>query len=162
MSYTPTIATLGYVVSQDQKHVLMIHRDTREDDYHFGKYNGLGGKLDPDEDVAACMRREIREEAGIECTGMRLRGVISWPGFGRHGEDWLGFIFLIDSYEGEPHERNREGTLEWIERAHLTELPMWEGAQDFLPMVFDGDPRLFYGVMPYACGRMQSWAFSRI
>lgn len=162
MAYTPIVATLGYVLSPDREHVLMIHRNKRKDDHHLGKYNGLGGKLDPDEDVATCMRREIREEAGIECTGMELRGTISWLGFGKHGEDWLGFIFLIDGYEGEPNDGNHEGTLEWVERTHLMELPMWDGAQDFLPMVFDDDPRPFYGVMPYADGRMQSWVFSRL
>ena len=26
---------------------------------------------------------------------MRLRGTLSWPGFGRNGEDWLGFVFVI-------------------------------------------------------------------
>lgn len=162
MSYTPIVATLGYVVSRDRQRVLMIHRNKREDDYHLGKYNGLGGKLDPDEDVTSCMRREIREEAGIECIDMQLRGVISWPGFGMYGEDWLGFIFRIDGYEGEPIDANHEGTLEWIERARLMELPMWEGAQDFLPLVFDDDPRQFYGVMPYAHGRKRSWTFRRL
>jgi len=161
MAYTPIVATLGYVLSPDRQRVLMIHRNAREDDHHLGKYNGLGGKLEADEDVAACMRREIEEEAGIECTSMQLRGSISWPGFGKHGEDWLGFIFLIDGYTGQPHEGNHEGTLEWVERSRLMELPMWEGDRHFLPLVFDDDPRPFHGVMPYADGRMQSWAFSR-
>ena len=161
MAYTPIVATLGYVLSPDRQRVLMIHRNAREDDHHLGKYNGLGGKLEADEDVAACMRREIHEEAGIECTSMQLRGSISWPGFGKHGEDWLGFIFLIDGYTGQPHAGNHEGTLEWVERSRLMELPMWEGDRHFLPLVFDDDPRPFHGVMPYADGRMQSWAFSR-
>lgn len=47
------LATLGYVLSPDRRQVLMIRRDTRPDDLHFGKYNGLGGKLEPDEDVLA-------------------------------------------------------------------------------------------------------------
>ena len=161
MAYTPIVATLGYVLSPDGQRVLMIHRNAREDDHHLGKYNGLGGKLEADEDVAACMRREIEEEAGIECSSMQLRGTISWPGFGKHGEDWLGFIFLIDRFVGEPHEGNHEGTLEWVERTRLMALPMWEGDRHFLPLVFDADPRPFHGVMPYAGGRMQSWAFSR-
>jgi 8-oxo-dGTP diphosphatase len=38
---------------------------------------------------------------------------------------------------------------------------MWEGDQHFLPLVFDADPQPFHGVMPYAGGRMQSWASSR-
>jgi S-formylglutathione hydrolase len=66
MPYTPIAATLGYVLSPDRKRVLMIHRNARPGDHHLGKYNGLGGKLDPHEDILAGMRREIREEAGID------------------------------------------------------------------------------------------------
>ena len=128
----------------------------------MGKYNGLGGKLEADEDVVAGMRREIREEAGIECEHMDLRGTVSWPGFGKNGEDWLGFIFLITRWAGEPFTQNLEGTLSWKSRARIMELPMWEGDRHFLPLVFDDDPRPFHGVMPYKDGRMVSWAYSRI
>lgn len=47
MAYTPIIATLGYVLSPDQCRVLMIHRNARSGDAHLGKYNGLGGKVEP-------------------------------------------------------------------------------------------------------------------
>src|SRR5438445_215147 len=65
-AYTPILATLGYVMSPDGKSVLLIHRNTRPDDIHYSKYNGLGGKIDSGEELVAGMRREIREEAGIE------------------------------------------------------------------------------------------------
>ncbi len=162
MSYTPIVATLGYVLSPDRSQVLMIHRNARENDHHLGKYNGLGGKLDRDEDVLAGFRREIREEAGIECDEVALRGTLSWPGFGRHGEDWLGFIFVVTRFSGQVLERNPEGTLEWIDRDRIMDLPMWEGDRHFLPLVFDADPRPFHGVMPYRDGRMQSWSYSRL
>ncbi len=161
MPYTPIVATLGYVLSSDGQRVLMVHRNARANDQHLGKYNGLGGKLEADEDVVAGMCREIGEEAEIECEQLRLRGTISWPGFGKQGEDWLGFIFLIERYRGTPPSRNAEGTLEWIPRDQLLQLPMWEGDRQFLPLVFDDDPRAFHGVMPYCDGRMVSWRFSR-
>ena len=161
MPYTPILATLGYVLSPDRSEVLLVHRNARPGDLHLGKYNGLGGKLEPDEDVAAGMRREIREEAGIECEEMVLRGTVSWPGFGKHGEDWLGFVFLITRFSGTPLTENHEGTLEWVPRERLLDLPMWEGDRHFLPLVFDGDPRPFHGVMPYRDGRMLSWRYSR-
>jgi 8-oxo-dGTP diphosphatase len=161
MPYTPIVATLGYVLSPDRRQVLMIHRNARPDDQHLGKYNGLGGKLDRDEDAVSGMRREIREEAGIECGALELRGTINWPGFGKNGEDWLGFIYLIGEFQGTPLQRNPEGTLEWIEVARVLELPLWEGDRQFLPLVFDSDPRPFHGVMPYRDGRMLSWHYSR-
>ena len=156
--YTPIVGTLGYVMSPDGQRTLLIHRNARPDDQHLGKYNGLGGKMEPDEDVVACMRRELREEAAIEATSLVLRGTISWPGFGPDGEDWLGFIFRIDAFTGTPLTSNPEGTLSWVEVDKIMQLPMWEGDRHFLPLVFDKDVRQFHGVMPYENGRPMGWA----
>lgn len=162
MPYTPIIATLGYILSPCGKQVLMIHRNARPEDAHFGKYNGLGGKVEAREDIAAGMCREIAEEAGITVTAMQLRGSLNWPGFGKNGENWMGFIFLITAFEGTPHTHNPEGRLEWVDRDQLDALPMWEGDRQFLPLVFDNDSRPFHGVMPYSQGRMVSWSYTRL
>ena len=162
MPYTPILATLGYVLSPDQRRVLMIHRNIRNDDHHIGKYNGLGGKLEANEDVVAGMRREIHEEAGIECVGLSLRGTMNWPGFGAHGEDWFVFLFLVTQFSGTPLERNHEGTLEWIDIDEIHALNLWDGDREFLPLVFDADPRPFHGVMPYRDGCMLRWYYSRV
>jgi len=161
MIYTPIVGTLGFILSPNKKRVLLVHRNAREEDYHLGKYNGLGGKMHPDEDICSCMKREIREEAGIECEEMQLRGTVNWPGFGPNGEDWLGFIFRIDAFRGEPHTFNHEGELEWVELERIGEYPMWEGDRFFLPLVFDSDPRPFHGYMPYENASPLSWSYSR-
>lgn len=157
-----TIATLGYVTSPDGRQVLMIRRDTRPDDIHFGYYNGLGGKLEPDEDVVAGMRREIREEAGLECTSVDLAGTVSWPGFGRNGENWFGFLFRIPAWTGTPLTGNDEGSLHWVDVADVLagRLPMWESDRHFLPLVFGVSGRPFHGVMPFSNGKALSWTFS--
>lgn len=111
MPYTPILATLGFILSPDSKEVLLIHRNTRPDDPAFGKYNGLGGKLEPTEDIAAGMRREILEEAGLVVQQLTLRGTLSWPGFGKNGEDWFGFIFVITQWTGTPLQGSHEGSL---------------------------------------------------
>lgn len=162
MPYTPIVGTLGYILSPDGKSILMVHRSARPDDNQLGKYNGLGGKMSPDEDVATCMIREIREEAGITATSMTLRGTINWTNFGRKGEDWVGFIFLIRAFSGEPFSHNEEGPLTWVKLSELDTVPMWEGDKHFLPLVFDDDPRLFHGFMPYDRERPTSWSFVRM
>lgn len=162
MPYTPILATLGYVMSPDGSETLLIHRNARDDDQHLGKYNGLGGKLEPDEEIVAGMKREIFEEAGITCQELVLRGTISWPGFGPEGEDWFGFIFRIDRFSGTPFSENPEGTLEWFPVDKILTLPLWEGDRYFLPLVFNDDPRQFHGVMPYDGGRPVSWTYSLI
>jgi 8-oxo-dGTP diphosphatase len=162
MPYTPILATLGYVFSPDGRRVLMIHRNARPGDAHFGKYNGLGGKLEAGEDVVAGLRREIREEAGIECDAVELAGTVSWPGFGKHGEDWFGFVFRVAAFTGTPLTANPEGTLEWVEVDRVSTLPLWEGDRHFLPLVFDRAGPEFHAVMPYRDGRPISWNFSVI
>jgi 8-oxo-dGTP diphosphatase len=158
MPYTPILATLAYVFSPDGGSVLLIHRDRRPGDPHLGKYNGLGGKLHRDEDVVSGMRRELREEAGIECVEFDLAGTVSWPGFGPGGEDWFGFIFRVHRFAGQPLEESAEGTLEWVPAGRILELPLWEGDRHFLPLVLARDRRSFHGVMPYRDGRPVSWS----
>jgi 8-oxo-dGTP diphosphatase len=156
--YSPILATLGYVFSEDRQKVLMVHRNARPGDNHFGKYNGLGGKLERNEDILSGIRREIREEAGIECEDIQLAGTISWPGFGKNGEDWFAFLFRILSWTGTPNSHNEEGTLHWIAVEEVEKLPLWEGDRLFLPLLFDFSAPPFHGVMPYDCGKPTDWA----
>jgi 8-oxo-dGTP diphosphatase len=162
MPYTPILATLGYVISADGKHVLLVLRNRRPQDPHYGKYNGLGGKLHADEDVVSCIRREVHEEAGLVCTALSLRGTISWPGFGSQGEDWFGFLFRVNGWSGEPFRENEDGILEWREISNVDLLPMWEGDRHFLSLIFERDNTQFHGVMPYRDGKPVGWSYSRL
>ena len=105
------------------------------------------------------------EEAGIAVTAQRLRGTISWPGFGAGGEDWFGFVFVVDAFTGQVPDRNDDGPLEWVPIRRLLgegePLPMWPGDRHFLALVFDDDPRPFHGVMPYVDGAPARWSYHR-
>lgn len=160
--YCPIVGTLAYVLSPDRKKTLLIHRNSRESDHHLGKFNGLGGKMHANEDVLSCVRREIHEEAGIECEEILLRGTINWTGFGAGGENWLGFIFRVDMFSGVPFTANDEGTLSWVEINRLHTLPMWAGDRYFLPLVFDDNPKIFHGYMPYRDGHPVAWDYVRV
>lgn len=146
MAYTPVLATLGFVLSSDGESVLMVHRIAREQDRQYGFFNGLGGKLEPGEDVIEGIKREIFEESGLTVDSIRLRGTVSWPGY---GDDCFGFIFLIDSYSGEPFSENEEGPLSWQPISKLGDLHMLEGDKDFIPLVFDESINQFHAVIPY-------------
>jgi 8-oxo-dGTP diphosphatase len=162
MPYKPITGTLGYILTPDKKKVLLVHRNARVNDEQLGKYNGLGGKMEKNESVSDCMRREIEEEAGIKILEYKLRGTINWTNFGKNGEDWLGFIFLITKYSGTPYTKNEEGDLFWIPLEEIYNYPMWEGDKHYLPLLFDNDPRIFHGYMPYKSGKPLSWSFERI
>jgi 8-oxo-dGTP diphosphatase len=162
MPYTPILATLGYVFHPDRSRVLMVHRTARPDDAHFGKFNGLGGKLERDEDIVAGLARELREEANLTPTVVQLAGTISWPGFGKHGEDWFGFIFRVLAFTGEPPTHGPEGPLVWVPVADVLNQNLWEGDRLFLPRVLDPASASFHGVMPYKNGRPTGWSVSEL
>ena len=162
MNYCPIMSSLGYVLSPCATKVLLCHRIGRGEDEQYGKYNGLGGHMEPNEDIASCMMRELREEAGIVVKHMCLRGSVNWTGFGDKEENWLAFIFLIRAFEGQPHTQHAEGSLAWHDIDQLHQLPMWEGDRYFLPLVFDADPRPFHGYLPYKNQKPQSWSFVRL
>lgn len=169
--FRPIVGTLAYLWDRDADTVLLVRRDARPDDEHFGKVNGLGGKLEPDEHVVEGIRRELREEAAVEVRSLRLRGTVTWTGFGPSETDWLGFVFLVEAWDGEPPSSNDEGSLEWVPRTRLLdacspdgddELPMWSGDRHFVPLVFDDDPRAFHGTMPYDGDVPLSWTVERL
>lgn len=159
--YTPIVATLGYVMSSNKRETLLVHRNRRAHDAHYGKYNGLGGKMEANESIYQCLCRELFEEAGITCEQAILRGTINWTGFGPHGEDWFGFIYRVERFSGIPCAANDEGELVWYPVDKVLQLPLWEGDRYFLPMVFDDHPLPFHGYMPYRGDKPVSWTYHR-
>lgn len=55
--------TLGFAFSPTLADVLLV-RKTRPD-WQFGKYNGIGGHMEPGEPALGCMVREFKEETGL-------------------------------------------------------------------------------------------------
>jgi 8-oxo-dGTP diphosphatase len=133
--------------------VLLIHRGGRPDDYHLGKWNGLGGKLEPDESPLEGARRELHEESGLRLPEERFRplGTLQFPNFKAHkNEDWVVFVFRADVLPEEAsdiHSQVDEGSLHWIAPEKVPELGFWEGDRHFLPFVMSGTP--FLGTIWY-------------
>lgn len=144
------IATLCYV--RHAGRTLMIHRIKKQDDMHQGKWNGLGGKLEPGESPEECAIREIFEESGLKVKNPLFKGFLTFPGFANE-EDWYAFVFLANEFEGELIE-SAEGYLSWIPDEELLGLNLWEGDLIFIPWL--DQPGLFSGKFTYHDGRLVS------
>ena len=123
------LATLCYLKRAGK--TLMVHRIKKAGDMHAGKWNGLGGKLEPGETPEECALREIREESGLTVTTPVLKGLLTFPAFA-NDEDWYAFVFVAHEFEGELID-SPEGVLRWIDDAELFNLNLWEGDKVFLP-----------------------------
>ena len=122
------LATLCYVRHEGK--TLMLLRNKKEGDYHQGKWNGLGGKLEAGESPEQCMKREVLEESGLSVEDYTCRGFITFPGF--DGEnDWYVWLFTIEGFSGELID-SPEGELHWIADDKLFDLNLWEGDRVFM------------------------------
>ena len=114
------LATLCYLTCAGA--TLMVHRNRKPGDMHEGKWNGLGGKLEPGESPEECVAREVLEESGLTIPAPRLRGLLTFPQF--KGNDWLVFVYTADTFSGQLID-SPEGDLRWVKQDELESLPLW-------------------------------------
>ena len=145
------LATLCYVKHNDK--TLMVHRNKKPNDIHAGKWNGLGGKFEAGETPEECIRREVKEEAGLVIQNPRMHGLLMFPNF--KGNDWYVFVFTASEFEGQLSESSPEGRLAWIDDDKLTELNLWESDHIFLPWLAAG--KFFSAKFEYAGDVMQGY-----
>lgn len=127
----------------------MLHRVKKENDYHEGKWNGLGGKFEQGESPEDCAIREIEEECGLKVKSVTMKGFITFPMFDGK-EDWYVFLFTADEFDGELID-SPEGNLDWVPNDKLADLNLWDGDKIFLPWLF-GD-KFFSAKFDYAEGK---------
>lgn len=123
------LATLCYIKNKNK--TLMLFRNKKPNDYHEGKWNGLGGKFEQGETPEECAVREVREESGLLIKNPKLHGIITFPMFDGK-KDWYVFMFTANEFDGELID-SKEGKLEWIPDEKLMDLNLWDGDKIFIP-----------------------------
>ena len=78
----------------------MLRRVKKNNDIHYGKWYGLGGKFEAGETPEECVVREVFEESGLQITSPQLVGFLSFPEF-KDGVDRYVFVLVAQSEAGE-------------------------------------------------------------
>ena len=141
------LATLCYVMNDNK--TLMLYRNKKENDYHEGKWNGLGGKFEQGEAPEECAIREVFEESGLKVNDPVLKGHITFPMFDGK-DDWYVWLYVFNDFEGNLID-SPEGRLEWIPNEKLNELNLWEGDKIFIPWLFND--KIFSAKFNYENGK---------
>ena len=117
---------------------LMLHRVKKKNDVNHDKWIGIGGKFEPYESPEDCLLREVREETGLTLTDWRWRGVVTFCYESDPAEQM--FLFTATDWTGEMRGDCDEGALEWVPKARVDALPIWEGDRLFFRLLAEERP----------------------
>jgi 8-oxo-dGTP diphosphatase len=109
-----------------------------------GLYNGVGGHVEPCEDIRAAVLREVKEETGLDVGNVRLAGVVHV----NVDDPIRGVLFFVftATAAGKQVVQTSAGSLEWLNAQALPFAEMVEDLPVILPVVLamgPADPPFF-------------------
>jgi len=126
---------MNVVAAVIEKGGLILICQRKAGQYHAGKWEFPGGKVEPEEDFISALKRELREELGISAEiGEELaRYQYNYP-----GRRPIQLIFYkVSEFEGEPANRVFE-QIRWENAARLPDYEFLEGDVEFVKTYLAG------------------------
>lgn len=131
-------ATLCLLLKEDEstKQILLGYKKCG---FGQGKYNGFGGKVEPNESVEEAALRELYEESGLKSSLKDIKKVAELDFEFLYvpkekGWDQIVHIFLVYKWEGELVESN-EMKPNWFDIKDIPFEKMWQDDKHWLPLV---------------------------
>ena len=147
MSTDSTQRTLCLLIKDDR--VLLSKK--KKGRFGEDKYNGFGGKPEPeDENIEATAIRELEEEIGVrtQIAYLQKRGELSFTFPHKPSSNQVVHVYIVTQWEGEPRESEEMMKPEWFAINNVPYREMWEADTHWIPHVLKGEyvtARFVYG-----------------
>lgn len=107
--HEPVHDCVGALLLRDGR--LLLGRRADDRDWLPGAWDLFGGHLQPGETAQAALRRELREELGIDAGALRPLGTLASAEGG-----WRLQVFAVDGWRGEPRncQPQEHAELQWM------------------------------------------------
>lgn len=129
------MTTLCYIEKDEQ--YLMLHRVSKKHDINKDKWIGVGGHFEEGESPEECLFREVMEETGLTLTSFQFRGIVTFIANDYPVEYMC--LYTADGFTGDMIDCD-EGKLEWVPKADVLKLNLWEGDKVFFKLMNEGRP----------------------
>lgn len=123
--------TLLFLVKDDQILLAMKKRG-----FGAGKWNGVGGKIEPGESIEQAAIRECQEEIGVTPNALERVANLTFTFDGETSDIWT-HTFIARGWTGEPVE-TEEMAPRWFAQTDIPYADMWEDDAHWLPHVLEG------------------------
>lgn len=102
-----------------------------------GRWNGFGGKVEAGESIEDGVKREMKEECGVEIEQMEKVGIHEFR-FEKNPQEVLEVhVFRVDAFDGDPTE-TEEMRPRWFRLEDIPYDEMWEDDRYWLPFFLEG------------------------
>jgi len=128
---SPKICTLLFLRRNDQILLAMKKRGFGE-----GRWNGVGGKIEPNETETEALIRETQEEIEVTPLEYEKVAVLDFT-FPDGTVSMQGHVYFCTKWEGEPRE-TEEMAPQWFRISDIPYDDMWQDDIVWLPQVLKG------------------------
>ena len=132
MSRTENVELTVLCLITDGQKMLLQNRVKKD----WRGYTLPGGHVEPGESFVEAVKREMKEETGLEIQHPRLVGVKQFPI--KNGR-YVVLLFKAEEFTGQVVS-SEEGKMEWIGKEQLKSLPAVDDFEDLLRVI--NDPEL--------------------
>lgn len=121
--------------------LLLLRRDDeillamKKRGFGAGRWNGAGGKVEPNETLEQAVVRECQEEVGV--TPLAYEHVATHDFLFPSGQDMQVHTFMSLKWQGEPVE-TEEMRPQWFKLSDIPYNDMWQDDRLWLPFVLQG------------------------
>lgn len=131
MRRTENVELTVLCLIQDGDRILLQNRVKKD----WKGYTLPGGHVEPGESFVDAVKREMKEETGLDIINPRLTGIKQFP-----IEDgrYIVLLFKAEQFNGEVIS-SEEGQMEWIDYSHLSEIDAVDDLDDLLRVINDSE-----------------------
>ena len=132
MAKTENVELTVLCLIQDGDKILLQNRVKKD----WKGYTLPGGHVEPGESFVDAVRREMKEETGLDIINPRLAGIKQFP---IENGRYIVLLFKTEQFAGEVIS-SEEGQMDWIDYRHLSEIDAVDDLDELLRVI--NDPKL--------------------
>lgn len=129
--------TLVFLVRKSQEKISEVCLAMKKRGFGMKRWNGVGGKVEKDEEIDNAAKREAQEEIGVEIKQTKKVAELSF--YFPHNPTWNQkvHVYFSEAWDGEPSE-SEEMKPQWFSTQAMPFDHMWPDDEFWVPEVLSG------------------------
>ena len=130
-------ATLVFLIKKEGKDIKEICLAMKKRGFGVGKWNGVGGKQEPNELIEETAKRETKEEIFVDVKDLIKTGELEFYFINKPEFNQKVHIYLTEKWDGEPKESG-EMKPAWFNVKDIPFNDMWVDDPFWFPLILSG------------------------